>query len=97
MAKKDKEKVVDEVWTEARIAQFLDVQPVAGVDADFHALQKAYQSMRPEDFATFVALFVEAGRNLNALDPSGRTLLSYAREHRNAAEFAPILEAAGAS
>jgi aryl-alcohol dehydrogenase-like predicted oxidoreductase len=93
---KDKEKVIDEVWTEARIAEFLDVKPAAGIDADFHALQKAYQAMRAEDFEIFIGLFKGAGRNLNARDPQGRTLLSYVREHRNSAEFARILEQNGA-
>jgi hypothetical protein len=94
---KDKEKVLDEVWTEERIAQFLDLQPVAGVDPDFHVLQKAYQAMRAEDFAVFVGLFTAKERNINALDPNGRTLLSYVREHRKSDEFARILEEHGAS
>ncbi len=93
---KDKEKVIDEVWTEARIAEFLDAKPAAGIDADFHALLKAYQAMRPEDFEIFAELFKSQGRNINALDPSGRTLLSYAREHRNSEEFVRILEQNGA-
>jgi hypothetical protein len=93
---KDKEKVIDEVWTEARIAEFLDARPAQGVDADFHALLKAYQAMRAEDFATFIELFTAQERNINALDPRGRTLLSYVREHRNSSEFTRILEANGA-
>jgi hypothetical protein len=51
MQRKDKQKIVDEVWTEERIRSFLDLQPPAGMDADFHRLQRAYQSMRAEDFA----------------------------------------------
>ena len=93
---KDKEKVIDEVWNEARIAEFLDVKPAAGIDADFHALLKAYQAMRAEDFEIFIDLFKQQGRNLNALDPQGRSLLSYAREHRSSAEFVRILEQNGA-
>ena len=93
---KDKEKVIDEVWNEARIAEFLDAKPAAGIDADFHALLKAYQAMRAEDFEIFIGLFKQQGRNLNALDPQGRSLLSYAREHRNSADFVRILEQNGA-
>ncbi len=93
---KDKEKVIDEVWNEARIAEFLDVNPAAGIDADFHALLKAYQAMRAEDFEIFIELFKQQGRDLSALDPHGRTLLSYAREHRNSEEFVRILEQHGA-
>ncbi len=93
---KDKEKVIDEVWTEARIAEFLDAQPAAGINADFHALLKAYQAMRAEDFEIFLGLFKAQGRNLDAQDPQGRTLLSYAREHRNSADFVRLLEQQGA-
>jgi hypothetical protein len=93
---KDKEKVIDEVWTEARIAEFLDARPAQGIDADFHVLLKAYQAMRAEDFDIFIGLFTAQKRNINALDPGGRTLLSYVREHRNSDEFARILEQNGA-
>lgn len=94
---KDKEKVVDEVWTEGRIRQFLDVLPADQVDPDFHRLQKAYQQMRAEDFDVFVGLFVENGGNINAIDRSGRTLLSYVSEHRNSSAFAETLRRHGAA
>ncbi len=93
---KDKEVVVDEVWTEARIREFLDAKPVVGVDTDFHALQKAYQQMRTDDFEKFIGMFIEQGRNINARDPKGRTLLSYVIEHAKSAEYADILRRNGA-
>jgi hypothetical protein len=93
---KDKEKVIDEVWTEARIREFLDVKPAVGIDADFHRLLKAYQSMRADNFADFVKMFVEAGHNINARDPQGRTVLSYTLEHRHSAEFVDVLKQNGA-
>lgn len=93
---KDKEKVIDEVWTEARIREFIDVQPVENVEADFHRLLKAYQAMRVEDFEDFLDMFIADGHQLNARDPKGRTVLSYVREHRNSAEFARALEQRGA-
>lgn len=88
---KDKEKVVDEVWNEARVRQFLDVMPADQVDPDFHRLLKAYQQMRAEDFAVFVEMFTQEGHNINACDPKGRTVLSYVDEHRNSGEFAETL------
>ena len=94
--KKDKEKVIDEVWTQDRIREFLDVKPAEDIEADFHMLMKAYQSMRAEDFADFVGMFLEEGRNINARDPDGRTVLSYVAEHRNSAEYAEVLRANGA-
>ncbi len=94
--RKDKEKVLDEVWTEDRVREFLDVQPPKGVNADFHMLLKAYQSMRAEDFEIFIGMFLEKGHNINAANEEGRTVLSYASEHRNSGEFVEILKNNGA-
>ena len=94
--KKDKQKVLDEVWTEERIRDFLAVEPADNVDKDFHMLLKAYQSMRAEDFEIFVTLFCGEGRDINATDASGRSVLSYVREHRNSEDYAGILQAKGA-
>lgn len=96
MAKKEKEVVVDEVWTEARISEFLDVKPAENVEADFHALMKAYQQMRADDFQKFVDMFVAQGRNVNAPGPDGRTTISFMREHVKSAEYVQILQSHGA-
>ena len=95
MQRKDKQKVVDEVWTAERIRSFLDLQPPAGMDADFHRLQRAYQSMRAEDFADFVTMFVAAGGRLDARGPEQQTLLDELERHRHGAAVAEILRAAG--
>ena len=94
--RKDKEKVLDEVWTEERVRSFLDVRSYDDVEEDFHMLLKAYQSMRAEDFAKFVKLFVEDGRSLDSTDPRGRTVLSIVQQHRRSGEYADILKKAGA-
>lgn len=93
---KDKEVVVDEVWTEARVRQFLDIQPAEAVEADFHMLMTAYRQMRVEDFGKFLTMFLEQNRNINARDPKGRTVLSYVREHHHSGEYAALLEQHGA-
>jgi len=80
--KKDKEKVIDPVWGEARIREFLDLQPPRGENADFHRLLKAYQSMRVEDFARFVGFFVEAGGDVNATNASKQTVGDVLATHR---------------
>ncbi len=95
--KKDKEKVLDEVWTEARVKDFLSVKPAANVEADFHVLLKAYQSMRLENFEEFVGFFVADGRNINAQSPKGETVLSIVQQHRNSTEYADILKTNGAT
>ena len=80
--KKDKEKVIDPVWSEERIREFLDLQAPAGESADHHKLLKAYQSMRPEDFATFVDFFAAANGNLDAKDLQGKTVSELISTHR---------------
>jgi hypothetical protein len=91
----DKAKVVDEIWDEARIRSFLDKTPMGPAqNADFSALLYAYRSMRPNDFARFIDLYLEAGRNLQATSDQGLTLLETIRDHRPAAPFREILEQA---
>lgn len=93
--RKDKEKVLDEVWTEDHVKSFLQVRPHDGSDEDFHMLHKAYQSMRASDFALFVEFFTAEKRNLAATNRRGQTVMDIISTHRHGAEYAAILEAAG--
>ncbi|MFO7550185.1 MAG: PA4642 family protein [Haliea sp.] len=95
--KKDKEKVIDEVWTEDHVRSFLQVRAHDGSDTDFHMLLKAYQSMRASDYELFVQFFLGEGRNLDATGRDGRSVLQIVDEHRHGAEYAAILRRAGAS
>ena len=95
MLKKDKQKVLDEVWTEDHVRSFLNVRSHDGTDEDFHMLLKAYQSMRASDFELFVGFFLAEGRQLDATGPDGRTVLEIVREHRLGADYATILEGKG--
>ena len=94
--RKDKEKVLGEIFDEERIKTFLEFTAPKDVNADFHLLEKAYRGMRGENFATFVRLFKEAGRDLNAVGPEGKTFLQTIKTHRNGEEYAIALESAGA-
>jgi hypothetical protein len=94
--KKDKAKVLDEVWTEDHVKSFLQVRPHDGSDENFHMLLKAYQSMRVEDFGLFIDFFTAEGRDLNATGKDGRTVLEIVKTHRHGAPYAEILVAAGA-
>ena len=91
--KKDKEKVLDEVWTEDHVRSFLNVQAAAGSNEDFHMLLKAYQSMRASDFELFVGFFLEQGRDLKSPGPDGRTVEEIASEHRLGSDYVSILQA----
>lgn len=95
--RKDKEKVLGEIFDEERIKTFLQYPAPAGINADFHLLEKAYRGMRGENFSTFVKLFVEAGHDLNAVGPEGKTFLQTIKNHRNGEEYIIALQAAGAN
>jgi hypothetical protein len=95
--RKDKEKVIDEVWTEDHIKSFLTIRPHDGSNEDFHMLLKAYQSMRTSDFELFVKLFCDEQRDINAAGRDGRSVLAIVTEHRHGAEYADILRSVGAS
>ncbi len=94
--KKDKQKVLGEFFDDERIKTFLEFEAPEGVEADFHLLEKAYRGMGAENFTTFIKFFAEAGRDLNAPNPEGKTLLSIMREHRHSADYVEAMEAAGA-
>ena len=96
MLKKDKEKVLDEVWTEEHVRSFLDIKPVEGLDNDFHTLLTAYQSMRANDFELFIGFFCQQNRSLNTTNAAGETVLSIIEQHRHGKEYVEILRAAGA-
>ena len=89
--KKDKQKVFDEVWTEARIAEFLDVVPPEGVNRDFHQIIKAYQSMRLNDFVTFIDMMREQNRDINA-QQDGQTAADIIASHGQGEAYAASLK-----
>lgn len=94
--KKDKQKVLGEVFDDARIAGFLIGEAPEGFERDYYLLERAYRSMKAENFETFVQLFKEQNLDLNCPGPDGKTLLARIGEHRQGAEYSDILKAAGA-
>lgn len=88
--------VTDEWFTDERVKAFLEMQPVAGENGDYHVLLKAYRGMVPEAFARFLVYFVQAGKDLNAHGPAGKTILNLVSQHRHGAEYAQLLKDAGA-
>ena len=94
--KKDKQKVLGEVFDDDRIRPFLQFVPPAGVDRDFHLLEKAYRGMKAENFDTFVGMFLAEGRDINAKNPEGKSLLDIVSQHRHGDDYADILRAHGA-
>ncbi|MEM1432885.1 MAG: PA4642 family protein [Pseudomonadota bacterium] len=93
----DKKKVIDEVWEDARVESFLTKGAFGAEDnVDFSALLHAYRSMRVDDFERFLAAFVAAGRDVNACNRKGETLLGVIAGHRRSAAFRKALMACGA-
>jgi hypothetical protein len=90
--RKDKKVIEGEVFDDARIRGFLNVLPPTGMNADFHVLEVAYRGMTPESFIRFIPFFREAGRDLNAKNPQGETLLDVLTRHRHGAEYLVALQ-----
>jgi hypothetical protein len=95
--KKDKQKVLGEVFDDERVKSFLDYQPPAGVKRDFHLLEKAYRGMNLENFVTFLGFFTQAGHNINAVNPEGMSLTQIVSQHGHGADYVEALKAAGAN
>ena len=96
-ARKDKEKVLDEVWDDARIKSFLHkAAPMqSGThlpgDADFFVLRNAYQAMRAEDFGRFLDFFTVGGGDVRARNGDGQTLAEFIAPHAKAGAFIELL------
>lgn len=95
--KKDKQKVLGENFTDERIKTFLELQPYGDLNGDFHVLEKAYRGMKSENFGSFVKFFLEAGRDINATNQDGQSLLSIAQQHRHSEDYVAVLKAGGAA
>ncbi len=94
--RKDKQKVLDEVLTDEQIRGFLAANPPAHFAADHNCVIKAYRGLVARDFSRFVEMFVAEGRDLNALNEFGETVLDVVASHESCAEYAEILRDAGA-
>lgn len=96
MLKKDKKKVLGEVFDDERVRSFLNYLPPEGVDADFHVLERAYRGMNIENFETFLNFFCAAKRNINATNQYGQTILGIVSRHRHGGEYGDALKGHGA-
>lgn len=91
----DKKTITDEVWTDERVQSFLT--PVPGKDGDhpdFRLLLRAYRSMRADDFARYITVFVAAGHDVHARNERGETFVEHVAPHRLAGPFIACITAA---
>jgi hypothetical protein len=91
MAKKDKKAVIQEVITDALLEQFFSLQPPAGVERDYHILERAYRGLLAPDFVRFVDLFVSRGHNIAAKGAQG-TMLEVISTHRKGGDYAAAIK-----
>lgn len=94
----DKQKVIDEVWTEQRIREFLNTitpsqagQEFPG-EHDFYVMLRAYQAMRLDDFRKFLQFFKEQGGQLDARNQYGQSLTQFINTHRKALPFIEAID-----
>lgn len=94
--KKDKVKVTDEELSDNAIKRFLNERPADSTSEDYHILLKAYRGLNLEQFERFIEFFKAEGRQLNAADNKGQTLLSIIKTHKASTEYSNLLLRHGA-
>lgn len=94
--KKDKEKVLGEVFDDARIKSFFNHVAYGNTNSDYHLLEKAYRGMKSDNFSTFLTFFIERNHNINAVDIGGQTFLKNIESHAQASAYVVALKQHGA-
>ena len=95
--KKDKQKVLGEVFDDDRIKTFLDYEAYGDINSAYHLLEKAYRGMKADNFSTFLAFFVGAGHDINAKGSNGKTFLKTIEAHNQAGDYISALKQYGAT
>ncbi|MDC0660984.1 PA4642 family protein [Marinobacter sp. SS21] len=97
MSGPEKPKVIGEELSDERIQSYLAVTPYdAKENADYFVLIRAYQALRAGDFERLLGFFVAAGRDLNAINGDGQTILDHISEHGRSGDYVASLKQAGA-
>lgn len=86
----------NEEWSDDRLQDCLNVLPPEGLAADYNILLRAYRGMTAELFRRFLAIYLEAGHDINSKLEDGTTFLDLVSRHRKSTEYVSILEEAGA-
>lgn len=97
MSGPEQPKVIGEELSDERIQGFLEMRPYDSEEnPDYFVLIRAYQALRAGDFERLVGFFVAAGRNLDAVNKDGQTILDHISEHKQGAAYVATLKKAGA-
>lgn len=95
--KKDKQKVLGEVFDDERIKTFLEYEAYGSQNPDYHLLEKAYRGMKADNFATFLDFFCEQGHDINAKNQNGINFLQTIHTHGQADDYIAALQGHGAT
>ena len=90
--KKDKQKVLGEVFDDERVKGFLNGNPPTGVSQDFYLLERAYRGMNIENFRTFVTFFKAEGHDVGGTNQDGRTLADLLATHKHGGDYLAALK-----
>lgn len=96
MSTKDKQKVIGEELDQTKIERFLEMQPYTDENRDFHALVKAYRGLPSGAFEQFLEFFKSQGRDINAADKNGNSLLAHVKQHSRQQGYIEALQKHGA-
>ena len=94
--RKDKQKVLGEVFDDERVLGFLEIEPREGFDKSYLLLERAYRGMKAENFDTFIGFFKNAGYDVNAKNPDGLNLLQVIVNHTQSSAYCEALKSHGA-
>ena len=94
--KKDKQKVLGEVFDDERIKTFLEYEAYGDTNPDYHLLEKAYRGMKADNFSTFLQFFVEEGHDINAINQQGHSFLHTISTHRQSEDYIHAMKDHGA-
>ena len=86
----------NEEWSDERLKLFLEIEPPAGIPADYNILLKAYRGMTKELFERFLKLYIEAGKDVNCKHADGSTIIDLVSKHRRSEDYRIMLKAVGA-
>ena len=90
--RKDKKQIIGEELTDEQVQRFLVCEPPDGINADFHALERAYRGMRAHDFQRFLGFFIAAGRDVDAINPQGETIAAVISRHAQGGDYLAALK-----
>ncbi|MEN9464665.1 MAG: hypothetical protein RL217_846 [Pseudomonadota bacterium] len=95
---KEKDPQYNTEWTDAMLERFLHVERRADDrnDPDFDAAIRAYQFIPVWEFHRYLEMFAKEGKNLNAKNAKGQSIVEYISGHSRSEHYVDLLKEVGA-